>query len=86
MSPASQETWSFMKNSMILLLVFALSVMSTNIDPGVLLSAWHWFIDKALVNALSLAPETPVRYGSLFVAIQNLIFVCFWLALNLCPI
>ena len=33
MNPASQEPSSFMKNSMILLLVFALSVMSTNIDP-----------------------------------------------------
>ena len=51
MNPTGQETWSFMKNSMISLLVFALSVTSTNIDPGVLLSAWHWFIDKAPVNA-----------------------------------
>ena len=41
MNPARQETWSFMKNSIILLLVFALSIMSTNIDPGVLLFAWH---------------------------------------------
>ena len=27
------------------------SIMSTNIDPEVLLFAWHWFIDKALANA-----------------------------------
>ena len=64
MNPTRQETWSFMKNSMILLLVFALSMMSTNIDPGVLLFAWHWFIDKALANAgLRLASKPPLRYG-----------------------
>ena len=48
-----------MKNSMILLLVFALSIMSTNIDPGVLLFAWHWFIDKALTNAYVLRLNHP---------------------------
>ena len=38
MNPTRQKTWSYM-HSMILLLVFAISVMSTNIDPGVLLFA-----------------------------------------------
>ena len=59
MNPARQETWSFMKNFIILLLVFALSIMSTNIDPGVLLFAWHWFIDKALANAYVLRLKYP---------------------------
>jgi len=59
MNPTRQETWRFMKNSMILLLVFAISIMSTNIDPGVLLFAWNWFIDKALANAYVLRLKHP---------------------------
>ena len=59
MNPTRQQTWSFMKNSMILLLVFAISIMSAHIDPGVFLFAWHWFTDKVLAKAYVLRPKHP---------------------------